>query len=354
MAEFLSNDVEVALSKAPESALNTQYTTIADFQRMLVAQPFFILPRPEKVTDEGRPGNGHDFATRVCNTYWTQPQVSVEDEIDFDLSAKAFRRALGSPVTFASVSSLFSKSFKMLAVASGRQLPSSDIITRLGGADFNLGGMVVEKWRMFQNRADRPRWAADFIGTGKFLKPAPTGVLTVPTYVCPSGSNVLIQWTDSGGVRNITGSGCKVLSWSVEVNNALKQNDRCSGDPTQVADASCADQAAAYVRTLLRSTRTVTAQIVIKLDSTLPEWIQMTCNELLSDVIFRVGATAAGLAATDTMQEAVLPFARIDSIEPGDDDGDATLTLNLKAYWDAVNGTAISGRLISAANTPWG
>lgn len=348
MAEFLFEDVELALSKQAETALNTNYTAIGDFQRVLVAQPVVPIPTPEKSSDAGRVGNGHEFITpgRLCNTYWQQPSIPIEDDLDFDMSGKLFRRALGSVVTTVAVGAFFAKSFKLLPKVSGLQLPSSDLIARLGGADFLHAGMVVQQYRMFQQGNDRPRYSATLQGTGKFVNPSPTGTLTVPTYVCPSGNNVLIQWTDSGGVRNLTGTGCNISGWSVDISTELRDK-RCAGDPTISAPA-CATAGAAYRRSLTRRNRTITGQITYKLDSTLPEWAQMVCNELITDVIFRVGANAAGLAATDVMQEAVFPKAYLSAIEIVDDDGDAAQQITITPAWDATLETAITGRVINS------
>lgn len=348
MAEFLFEDVELAISKQQETALNTNYTAIADFQRVLVSQPVVPIPKPEKSSDAGRVGNGHEFITpgRLCNTYWEQPSVPIEDDLDFDMSGKLFRRALGSVVTTAVVGAFVSKSFKLLPKASGLQLPSSDLFTRLGGADFMHAGMVVQQYRMFQQGNDRPKYAATLQGTGKYVNPSPAGVLTVPTYVCPSGNNVLIQWTDSSGVKNLTGTGCNISAWSVDISTELRDK-RCAGDPV-IGPAGCTASAAAYRRSLTRRKRTITGQITYKLDSGLPEWTQMVCNELITDVIFRVGANAAGLAATDVMQEAVFPKAYLSAIEIVDDDGDAAQQITITPAWDATTETAIAGRVINS------
>ena len=111
MPEFLLEDVELAVSKQAETALNTNYTAIADFQRVLVSQPVVPIPTPDKSSDAGRVGNGHEFITpgRLCNTYWQQPNITLEDDIDFDMSGKLFRRALGSVVTTATVGAFVSK-----------------------------------------------------------------------------------------------------------------------------------------------------------------------------------------------------------------------------------------------------
>lgn len=348
MAEFLFEDVEIAISKQAETALNTNYTSIADFQRVLVAQPVVPIPTPDKASDAGRVGNGHEFITpgRLCNTYWQQPSITIEDDIDFDMSGKLFRRALGSVVTGATIGSFIGKSFKLLPKASGLQLPSSDIIARLGGADFLHAGMVVQSYRMFQQGNDRPKYSATLLGTGKYVNPSPAGTLTVPTYVCPSGNNILIQWTDSGGVRDLTGSGCNISGWSVDVATELRDK-RCAGDPT-TGPAGCTSSWAAYRRALTRKKRTISATITYKLDSTLPEWTQMVCNELITDVIIRVGANAAGLLATDIMQEATIPKAYLSAIQITDDDGDAAQQITITPAWDATSGTAIAGRVINA------
>ena len=182
MAEFLINDAAFWLSKVPESVLNTHFTAGADYIKILTANPFFILPEMEKRNDANRPGNGHEFATYTCNNYWTHPAVSFEDEMNVGYAGRLGLRSVSGTVATALIETgVTSYTASMLPIASGRQNKASDFISLEGGASFLLAGGVVERFRLFQNRADPPRFQADLLFSGKHIRPH--GVTSLPTTV---------------------------------------------------------------------------------------------------------------------------------------------------------------------------
>src|SRR5262249_59815909 len=69
----------------------------------------------------------------------------------------------------------------MLDALVSRQLPSTTMIAEIGGASFRLPGMVVDRYRLEQNRADPPRYSVDLVGTGKFTRPHAVGTQQVET-----------------------------------------------------------------------------------------------------------------------------------------------------------------------------
>jgi hypothetical protein len=337
MTDFLSRDVKLGLSKLPETAFNTPYTTAIDYLALTTKQPFVIVPAIEKTDDAGRIGNGTEFPTYICNTYWSHPALNITDDVNVEACGRLGLRALGGPVVDSAAATGFKHSAAMLPVSAGRQYPSSDFVTQLGGADFLLAGMVVERFRISQNRADVPQYSVDLIGSGKHLKPAGFSVTGSAAIIpCLTGNNVVIAWTDSSGRRTITAEACRVRSWFAEVANNLKQNDRCAGDP-QLTEGTCPP--GAYVRKLLRGSRSVAAQIVITLDSTLPEWLQMVCNEILTDVTFTVNGPLISGAIYQNV-ELNIPKATFRAATSGDDNDDAIITLDVAPLYDPSTGGA--------------
>lgn len=354
MADFLINDVALYLSKRPETVLNTGYTAGADFLKALTTNPAFVLPNIEYVTDAGKPGNGHEFATRQCPTYVTHPAFSFTDEIAVSYPGRLMLRALGGTVTTAQQAATiaYKHSCKMLDATTSRQLPSTTMISALGGASFRLDGMVVDRFRLSQNRADVPQYAVDLIGTGDFVRPH--GVTSLPAtadiLTCLDGNNTVISWTDTGGAQTLTGSGCAVRSSFIEVANNSKLNDRCPGDPVVTITDNSITTTPAYVQKLRHGSRTVTAQVVITLDSTIPDWLTYATNDVLTDVTFsyRGAIIASTFRYSLTM---IMPKARITSVETGENDGDAVLTLNLTGFWDSTTSTALSAEVINTETT---
>lgn len=341
MTDFLSRDVKLGLSKLPETAFNTPYTTASDFEPIITKTAFYVLPAMEKTDDAGRIGNGTEFATYICNSYWSHPAVNINDDVNVEACGRLWLRTLGGPVVDTAAGTGTTHSAAMLPVAAGRQLPSSDFLSTLGGADFLLAGMVPERFRFSQNRADVPQYSCDLIGSGKHARPSGITLTgSAATIQCLTGNDVSIAWTDTSGRRTVTAEACRVRSWFFEVVNNLKQNDRCAGDP-QLAEGVCAP--AGYVRKLLRGSRAVTAQVVITLDSTVPEWIQMACNEVLTDVTFTINGPVIGVGPTKNSVVANIPKATIRGTTSGDDNDDAVIALDFVAMYDPTTGGAATG-----------
>ncbi len=349
MAEFRINDVALWVSKRPETVFNTDYTLGADYLKALTAQPAFVLPQIEYVNDANKPGNGHEFPTFQCETYVSHPAFTFTDDINTDYAGRLWLRALSGTVTSALLAGSANKhSNAMLPVASGRQYDSTTLISELGGATFRLAGMVVDRYRLSQTRADRPQFSVDLIGSGKFTRPH--GVTSLPATAtviqCLDGNNTQVFWTDTDGLQNFHGTTCSLRSVFVEVANNSRLNDRCPGDPELTLTSGSLTTTPAYVNKLTRGDRTVTAQIVIKLDSTIPDWITYSVGDTLTNVTFQFRGPIITSPHRHAIH-AIIPKARVTSVESGEDDGDATLTINLLGFYDTVSGGALLAEVIN-------
>src|SRR5262245_2739177 len=464
MADYLLENVNLYVSKRKETSLNTDYTLGTDYLRALSTAPAFVLPQIEFVSDAGKPGNGHEFPTRQCPTYVGHPGFSFTDEINVSYAGRLLMRALGGAVTDTQQggTAAWKHSCVMLDALVSRQLPSTTMIAEIGGASFRLPGMVVDRYRLEQNRADPPRYSVDLVGTGKFTRPHAVGVQQVETataagtitaagnatvivtaanmlgspvtvsvavanahaaatwaqkvrdaltahlvisrffivsgsttsivltaratgpndptmnisldngtctgitpaltsanttagavtlpgtadiLTCLDGNQTVIQWTDQAGVQTFTGgSGCAVRASSIEVANATKLNDRCPGDPTLAITDGPLTTNPAYVAKLRHGARSVSGRIVIALDSEIPDWLTFGVNDVLTDVTFQY--RGAIIASTFRfMLSMIMPKARITSMEPIENDGDAAMAINLTGFWDGATGTALKAEV---------
>jgi len=465
MADFLLDNAALWLSKRPETVLNNGYTLNTDFLKALTLNPAFIVPTIEFVSDAGKPGNGHEFATRQCPTYVGHPAFTFTDEMNVSYAGRLLLRSLGGAVTSAQQggSAAYKHSCVMMDALVNRQLPSTTMISILGGADYRCDGMVVDRYTLSQNRADPPQYSVDLVGSGDFITPqiigtaqaetataagtisgsgnatvivtalgltgspitvsvavvnadtaatwagkvrtalaahpiiayffavsgastsivlttrsirandttmnisldngtctgitpAPTsanttaGSFTLPStadiLTCLDGNNTSIFWTDTAGLQTLTGSGCVVRSSSVSINNSTKLNDRCPGDPqvTITDPLTAIVTTPAYVQKMRHGQRSVTAQIVIALDSIIPDWFTYATNDVLTNVTFQY--RGAIIASTFRyMLSVILPKARITNITQSENDGDAALTLDLTGFWDSATSTAASAEV---------
>src|SRR5215813_4813903 len=244
MADYLLENVNLYVSKRKETSLNTDYTLGTDYLRALSTAPAFVLPQIEFVSDAGKPGNGHEFPTRQCPTYVGHPGFSLTDEINVSYAGRLLMRALGGAVTTAQQggTAAWKHSCVMLDALVSRQLPSTTMIAEIGGASFRLPGMVVDRYRLEQNRADPPRYSFDLVGSGKFTFPHGVGTAQVETATAAgtiTGSgNASVVVTSA----NMPGSPRTVL---VAVTNgdtasvwAQKVRDALAADPVVLAHIS--------------------------------------------------------------------------------------------------------------------
>lgn len=346
MASYLFNDAALYVSKLPETSINTMYSTGSDFLKAASTNPVVILPNVETVNDAGKPGNGYEFATYECVTYTTHPAVGIADDINFELAGRLLLRSLGGTVTATQqgATTAYKHTCNMYPVASGTQLPTSTVISELGGVSFLMGGFPVQSYTLSQTRADRPKFSCDLVGSGKFT--TPHGVTSLPATAtitsCLDGNSSQVQWTDADGTTDFTSGTCHLRSWSCGVNNNIKLNDRCPGDSTNSVTATYGTATPAYVSTMKRGNRVVTAQIVETLDSTIPNWKRHAVGEVVTNVIFRARGPVIASSYRYTLGFTI-PKAIIKAVTTGEDNGDAILTYDLEAIYDSTSGGALTG-----------
>lgn len=443
MSEFLINDVALYVSKTLEAAYNGDVIGGDKYAMIRTLQPAYVLPQVEFVNDAGVPGNGHEFATTWCPTYISHPAFTFTDDVNFGIAGRLALRSLGGTVASAvqGGTTAIKHSCTMLPNSAGRQLPSFAMASLLGGASYRVAGVVVDRFRLSQNRADRPQYTVDVVGSGKYTDPIlriggactvsvaspavvtmnghglvagnsfkfvapaspgtlPAGIDNTTTYYvlsdgltantfrfsatlngtpvdvtlagtgtifltfgtampttmdianCLNGAETVVQWTD-GGTTMFTGLTCTLRSWFIEVANNSRLNDRCPGDPTKTITYNDTTTTPAYVNRLRRGSRTVTAQIVVLLGSSVGPWERYVTGQQLTDVTFKAqGNTEAGPGYKFTINM-IIPKARIQSIEPGEVDGEATLTINLLGMYDATSNSACKVEVINTEASPY-
>jgi hypothetical protein len=357
MPQYLSNDVALYVTKTKEGSYNAGESTGTNYAKIRSQQASFLLPQIEFLNDAGVPGNGHEFATQWCANYISHPAATFTDDINYGIAGRLALRALGGTVTTAQqgATTAYKHSCNMLSISSGRQYPSFSMAAELGGASYRFAGVVVDRFRMSQNRADRPQYSADLVGSGKFT--TPHGLTSLPSTMdiaaCLTGAGVEVYWTDADGTTTFSGSGCTLRSWSVEVANNLRLNDRCPGDSTQTLTYDSTTTTPAFAGKLLRGSRTVTAQLVILLDSSVVPWERYVTGQELTDVTFKAKSTALAGTGYNFTINYIIPKARITSVDPTDSDGDAAITINLVGMYDSTSGGAIKAEVINQETTAY-
>lgn len=335
MAEFLTRVSALYVSKAPEGSFNTPVTTGANFKRVVTDSPLVKIINAEKRNDLGRAGS--EFATTQCNTYFEPVAVSIAGDVDFDAMSRLWLRAVGGPITDATVvtAAAFSHTAPMLSSASGLQLPSSTLISVIEGssASFLYAGCVIDQATLSQDGVNVAKASFNILGSGKHRKPhAVTSLPSAPSFACLKPFAYLSY--DDGSPVDL-GAGCTIRSWNVTLsNNHNAVNDRCTGDSSQNAGdytASGGASDAAYNSKLTHGDRTVTATFTILLDS-IAQWTDMMANTAITSIVFGVrGAVLDAGGPTYESLKLTIATGYFEKVEAVDSNGKAAITVTVLA-----------------------
>ncbi len=336
------DSTQLWISKTLEASFNTPEASGANYSYLGSQNPVLILPRQEKVSDANRVGV--NAATHLCPTYWSHPEVGVNDDVETDNPARLFKRCLSGAVTDTVVSAgaVWDHTFAILSPQVGDVLQSFNVASLLGAASYLLGGCMVERFKVSQKNADRVQFEADIVGSGKFT--APHGLTSLPAFVsppCMDGFRTKIAYLDSDNVTTIDlGTLGKVIEWSVEHKNNIRRNKRRIGDTIQ---APVTGSDAAHVRTMPRGKYETSIGMMVDF-ADLTDWQRSVKNAIMSNLKFTIsGPIITGIYRHEF--EIIVPKFSFESVEAGEDEGDAATSLNVIPLADPVTGGTITGRI---------
>jgi hypothetical protein len=468
MTDHLVRNVGMWLGKRPQLGMGIDEVLGANFLKFVTDQPNFILPGFESRTDAGRPGNGHEFPTKRCIERIRHSGYTITEEANSHYAGRLFLRGVGGLVTSAQQggTAAWKHSARMLDALLSRQLPLTTMIGILGGANFRIADMVVDRSRLEQTRVEVPRYSVDVVGSGKFARPngvdvqqvetataagtvgpsgagnaiatvtagvlgsassrvvsfavanndTPTiwaakaraalaadpvvrlffvvsgtgtaivitaklaaandatmnlaigtgtatgitpvvtsthttaGAKTLPTTApdiqCFDGNLSEVFWTDQFGPQQLTGSGCTILNWFIELANNTKLNDRCSGDPAVAIQDGALTTTPSHVRKMKHGDRAVSAQVTVLLDDTIPDWLTYATGDILTDVTFRANGPIIEAPFRHSLAR-IMPKASIADVGPTEFEGEAALQITLEPFWDDTTDTALIEEVVN-------
>lgn len=329
------DNTQLAISKTCEISFNTPENTAGNYEGLPTLEAFFILPKLEKLSDAGRVGK--NAATHLCNNYWAHFEASVKDDLDSNVPARLARRALGGNVTTTLVATgVYDHEFAILPPQIGDILPSFDLISVLGAADFLMAGVMVDKFKASQKNADRVQYEAALIGSGKFTNPSAIAMPAQAATPCMDGFKTIVKYkeADNTTVVNLSNLG-RIAEWMIEHDNKIRRNKRRTGDPVQTVTGY---GSGAHVRSQPRGKYETKIQLVVDFLN-LSDWQKSVKNEILNDLSFLVpGEKIATVASVDYFNEVeiIVPKFGFDSPDTAEDEGDATTPINVIAFEDPV------------------
>ena len=350
MAEFITRDIDLLISKEPESGYNTNYVDAADFQRMLTTGSPLSLPTLEKLDDADRIGQGDEFPRQARGNYWSQPKWQISDVLNTGLAALFFARALGGTVTDTLVATgVYDHTFSHQEDGAGRQLPSSSVVQSVGGQDWLFPGVVVGAFGVSQEGANPPQFTADLVGSGKHVEisaidPAFGDFPDPITQNFMHGASTVLSYND-GSLLDFSAAGrCRNVSFQWA--NNLRENDRRPGDPILVNNQPFKG---AFVNRCLRGRRQLQISLSVTLDENQREYLKNRDTTAITSLKM---LCKGALIDSSRFHEFELnvPKCYIASIEGGTVDEDLVQNITLVALADS-SGQILTGRVRNASAT---
>ena len=345
------DNTQLAISKTCEPPFNTHETSSANYVDLPTTDGFFVLPKLEKVSNAVRVGR--NAPTHLCNTYWSPAAISLKDDVQTGVPGNLFRRALGGSVQDTPVVAVvYDHEFAILPPQVGDVLPSFNIISVLGLADYLLAGLMVDKIKFSQKNAERVQYEANIVGSGRFVNPSGFGK-AMPDQSdtpCMDGYRTIVRYTDvDGSTVNLSALGT-VSEWMVEHDNKIRTNRRRDGDPIQTLPTG---GSGAYVRKMPRGKYETKGQIVLDFND-LSYWLKSVKNEQLTNLTFSVrGPKIATVNGVDYFHEfdIIVPLFGFDSPDTGEEEGDATTPIGIVCFEDPVTKGTLKGRIRNGVPT---
>lgn len=340
---YQTRDTKLHISKLPESAFNTFPTANTDYVALISREPFWLLPGMEKIDDADAIGTGTEFLTTQENGYWDHIPVNlINNQALFDAYGRMALRAFGGEVVTAAETSGYKHTAILQKASEGRQLPSSSLIVQNGAAELLVAGAVISEWSLAQQRNNRPEMRVAFVGSGKHKNPH--AITSLPAYVPPTilggARGITVKYTNAAAaVVDLGASGCQFRDFNISLNNNLKLQDRCPGDPAQTMGDptdTVGLSAANYVSRILRqSPRAVAMTFTFLANETNPEYARYAENEAITDVTIAILGETIGAGPARQTLAVVFPKARIRTFQTIDSEGDSAFTAVIVPAYDS-------------------
>jgi hypothetical protein len=349
---FRTRNTKLWASHLPESPYNTPPATGADFEALVSANPFYLLPTIDKTSDAGQIGTGSHFATHLCNDYWTQPGVDLAtQQALFDIYGRLWLRAFGGPVT-TSGTAAFTHSARLQSEDDGSQLPGTSMIVENGPEAVLETGMVVGQATLSKTRRDRPTLAFTLVGTGNHVNPhAVTGL---PTYAplggCPKSGITVTYTNPASEVIDLGAQGCNFVDLAVGLNNNVIVGDRCPSDPELTMPVGgCAT--ANVVTRVQRQEQGLDIGFTFLLADTNPEYELHLCNELCTNLVIGVKGPVIGAGPGGYALGAIVPKFYFRTAAPIDNEGNAAYGVAIEVIVQSAPADLPSGFVINEVAT---
>lgn len=288
MADSYISQTAIGLSTQSEEDFGVFYEDAAsDYTKILTRARIIPLPDIRKSDDTGVTGRGSSsmYATYTENEVMNPIGIEVQYTVNVNSFLKMLRRYMGATMVSGDVTVIealkaWRKKFYELDPDVSRQLPSSSIVYRNGGADFVHGGCVGSTLNVSQGGSADPQFAMAFMNGGNYERIRNiVGFGNLPAMAKENrmkGAETRVQYTDPNGTVNLVTPNRRIRSISFSGNNNLDTEDERAGLP-RVGDTVCPD-AGWYKDYLLFGDRSISAEMRLMIDDDMREWDNVMKN----------------------------------------------------------------------------
>jgi hypothetical protein len=343
---FQLEDLEGAINKIPESAINTPRVLTADFVGMRLNA--MMPPLPDVTKTAGTMiGDGQERAQHLRRGWSVPLQLTVGGQLNTETAARLGARNLGGTRTSTEVvvaSGAYDVVTNQQIKSQGRVLPLSTILFLLGGYDFLHVSQMVNNFEITFEGENDVNFSANLINTGYWQRNVDlTPAIVIPTapahhLMHPAATKV----TFSDGITIDYANEGDLLSGSISNGNnvVVKQ---LPGDPFLVVGDR---QSGAYSRDIHRGKRDPVARLKVAMDASLAEFtLARSGQDITSLTYLFVSDEKIGATAYDYEFEWKVPLAEVQAVQTDTDGDDAALNLEFYAKKDATSGGFIIQRI---------
>ena len=346
---FRTRNTKLWASKLPEDPYNTPPATGAEFEALVSANPFYLLPSIEKTSDEGQIGTGSHFPTHLCNDYWTQPGVDLAtQQALFDIYGRLWLRAFGGAVTITGTAA-FTHSAKLQGEDDGSQLPGTTVIVENGPEQVEETGMVCATATLGKTRRERPTLAISMVGTGNHINPH--GVTGLPPYApeggCPK-SGIIVKYTDpTSTVIDLGAQGCSFVDLAISLNNNVLVGDRCPSDPELTMPTTPPSGTANVVTRVQRQEQSFDVAFSFLLQNVNPEYNFHLTNEQCTNLQVAVVGPVIGAGPATYALGVIVPKFYFRTATATDNEGNAAYSVGVQIVVQSTPADLASGFVIN-------
>jgi hypothetical protein len=189
-------DVQLAISKAPETTVNTPYTLASEFESIVVDQVLPVIPEPDLVDDSDQVGDGVEGPKDPRPGKTPASALTLSSKLNNRWNSMMMARLLGGTITDSLAATGVYDHTVVMQPRTSRVPKLTTVPMLLGGADPILNSMGVNSATIGQQGTDDPKASFELMGSGKYSRFRDVYRVQVITITgTPAGGSVIVDFS---------------------------------------------------------------------------------------------------------------------------------------------------------------